>query len=86
MELVILICVLAVAGWAIGRTARAIHTLRQQRRALGDGRGDSRDAGIGGFGGGSTSGDGFSSHHGGDCGGHGHGGGHGGDSGGGHGH
>ncbi len=82
MEIVVLICVLAGAGWAIGRTARAIHTLRQQRRALGDEGVDGGGAGVGGFAGGSTSGDGFSSHHGGDCGGHGHGG----DSGGGHGH
>ncbi len=71
--LVLIICGLAVAAWAVGKTASAIRTLQAQRGGP-DGRGPHAPGSVD-----SASAAGPHGH--GDCGGHGHGG----DCGGGHG-
>jgi hypothetical protein len=78
--IIVAICGLIAAGWAIGKTSLAVQKLREERHNQERRDGDSASIGV--FVGGSTSGDSGYGHHGGDCGGHGHGGG---DCGGGHG-
>jgi hypothetical protein len=72
MELVVIIAACGViAVWALSKTARAIRTLREQRRDSDGVGGRGRDYGAGQGIGGIDPGGSSHGSHGGDCGGHG---------------
>jgi hypothetical protein len=70
---IIAVCGVIAAVWAIGKTASAVRTLRDQRRNSSDGfeRESGNGGGVGGIDPGGSDCNGGHGHGGGDCGGHG---------------